>query len=177
MLPEEIVLAPGVFRIVYDIDMGNPHYGKPWLEFLAGFSLILFLMALVYLLVAEGIRLFRHAPDSAGMERILRFVAGVTAVTGWTTIIVLSKVTNYLTNLEGLAIFFGLPRDYPPVIFLAVLALLFIIFTVSLALATAIVWQRQSGSIWSRAFFTLVTMAAILFSGLMVRWDLHSLFF
>ena len=175
ILPDNVAIAPGFYNSINDIDMGNPDRGSPVLEILSGASLILFLLVIVYLLVAGAVRLIRR--DKHPAARITSVLAGLTAVAGWALVILISEVNHNLSRTDWLILHFGLPLDYPPALATAVLVPVFVILTIGLLIATALDWRRRAGSVRRRAFFTLAAVAAILFAGLMIRWDLHSLLF
>ncbi len=174
ILPDDVAIAPGFYNSINDIDMGNPR-GKPLLEFLAAASLILFLLVIGYLLVVSVVRLIRR--DKRPADRITSLVAGLTAVAGWALVILISEVNHNLSRTDYLLLHFGLPLDYPPALATAVLVPVFIILTIGLVVLTVLTWKRRDGTAWRRTFFTLAAAAAVLFAGLMIRWDLHSLLF
>ncbi len=179
ILPDDVAIAPGFYNSINDIDMGNPR-GKPLLEFLAAASLILFLLVIGYLLVAGVVRLIRrdeHPAASGWSVRVTSLLAGLTAVAGWALVILISEVNHNLSRTDYLLLHFGLPLDYPPALATAILTPVFIILTIGLVVLTALAWKRRDGTAWRRTFFTLAAAAAVLFAGLMVRWDLHTLLF
>lgn len=174
ILPDDIVIAPGFYNSINDIDMGNPR-GNPLLEFLTAASLILFLLVIGYLLAAGVVGLIRRNKRLA--VRITPFLAGLTAVAGWALVILISAVNHTLSRSDWLLLHFGLPLDYPPVLATAILVPVFILLTIGLLISMALDWKRRAGPVWRRTFFTLAAVAALLFAGLMMRWDLHTLFF
>jgi pimeloyl-ACP methyl ester carboxylesterase len=179
ILPNDVAIAPGFYNSINDIDMGSPR-GKPLLEFLAGASLILFLLVIGYLLVAGVVRLIRRDKrpvTSTWTARITPFIAGLTAVTGWVLLLLISEVNSNLSRTDWLLLHFGLPLDYPPALAIAVLVPVFIILTIGLVILTALSWKRRNMTIWQRTFFTLAAVSAVIFAAFMVRWDLHSLLF
>ncbi len=180
ILPDDVAIAPGIYNSINDIDMGNPDRGKPLLEFLAGASLIQFLLVIGYLLLVVGGRLInrkKYPRTPAQIVRITTIVAGITAVAGWVLVILISNFNSHLSRTDWLLLHFGLPLDYSPVLATAILVPIFIMLTLGLVILTGIAWKRRDGSVGWRAFFALTTVAAILFSGLMIRWDLHALLF
>ncbi|MCB8922776.1 MAG: alpha/beta fold hydrolase [Ardenticatenaceae bacterium] len=174
LLPDDVAIAPGFYNSINDIDMGTPR-GKPLLEFLTAVSLILFLLVMVYWLVAGVVWLIRR--DKRPAVRMTPVLAGVTAVAGWALVLLISAVNHTLSRTDYLLLHFGLPLDYPPVTAVAILVPLFIALTIGLVILAAVDWKRRAGSAWQRTFFTLAAVAAILFAGLMMRWDLHTLLF
>ena len=174
VLPDDVAIAPGFYNSINDIDMGTPR-GKPLLEFLAAASLFVFLLVIVYLLVAKVVRLIRH--DERPAARSTSLLVGLTAVSAWILVILISEVNHNLSRTDWMLLHFGLPLDYPPVLATAILTPVFIILTIGLIISTALTWKRRNGPVWQRAFFTLAAAAAIFFAGLMVRWDLHGLLF
>jgi pimeloyl-ACP methyl ester carboxylesterase len=178
VLPDDVSIAPGFYNSVNDIDMGNPARGLPLLEFLVGASLILFLLVIGYLLVAGIVRLVRRderlaAPD--WVARVIPFVAGLTAVTSWASVLLISKLNNQLSHTNRMLLHFGLPRESPYVLALAILVPAFIALTVGLIILLVLAGKRSGRFSWRLVFFMLVAVAAVLYSGLMVRWDLHLL--
>ncbi|MCA9929148.1 MAG: hypothetical protein KC419_11740, partial [Anaerolineales bacterium] len=174
VLPDDVAIAPGFYNSINDIDMGTPR-GKPLLEFLSAASLFVFLLVIVYLLMARVVRLIRH--DERPAARSISLLVGLTAVSGWALVLLISEVNHNLSRTDYLLLHFGLPLDSPPALATAILVPAFIILTIGLLIATALDWKRRGGSVWQRVFFTLAAVAAILFAGLMVRWDLHALLF
>jgi hypothetical protein len=180
VLPDEIAIAPGFYSSVNDIDIGNPDRGNPFLEFLAGASLILFLLTIGYLLIAGIVKLIRGGGDVAKPDwtvRILPYLAGLTAVIAWASLLLISSVNSQVSHTDLLTLYFGLPTAHSATLAITILIPLFIILTGGLFILTALAWIRGDRFSWKLTFFTLVTLAAIFYSGLMVRWDLHSLFF
>lgn len=180
VLPEDLTIAPGFYNSTNDIDLGNPNRGNPLLEFLAGASLILFLLVIGYLLVAGVVRLIRRDKSSAVPDwttRITSYLAGLTAVTGWMLMFLISDVNSNISRTDWLLLYFGLPHNYPPTLATAILVPVFIILTIGLVVLTALAWKRHAKPLWKCMFFTLVTVAAVSFAGLMMHWDLHSLLF
>lgn len=180
ILPDDIAIAPGIYNSINDIDMGNPDRGKPLLEFLAGASLVQFLLVIGYLLVAGvGWLIQRNKPPEVPDQivGITTLMAGLTAVAGWISVILISKFNSYLSRTDWLLLHFGLPLDYPPVFATAILVPTFIILTIGLVILMGIAWKRRNGSVRWRSFCGLTTVAAIMFSGLMIHWDLHTLLF
>ncbi len=176
--PDDIAVAPGVYHIIYDVDPGNPTLGKPLLEFLAVGSLIILSLTFVYQLAAELLWFFRRYENFTAPSRIARFwqgAAGLTAIVGWVVVLLLSDVMNRISHMSFTTLYFGLPLDDLAVLFLAVLAPIFVILSFGLVVLTAIGWWRRFQTTWERAILTLSTAAAVIFTGFLIYWDLHLL--
>ena len=137
-------------------------------------------MVIGYLLVAGIVRLVRRderpvVPD--WVARVIPFVAGLTAVTSWASVLLISKLNNQLSHTNRMLLHFGLPRESPYVLALAILVPAFIALTVGLIILLVLAGKRSGRFSWRLVFFMLVAVAAVLYSGLMVRWDLHLLLF
>jgi len=180
ILPGEIAIAPGVYHIIGDIDMGNPQRGKRALEIMAAVSLIIFLVEIGYLLVRTAVWLAlrsqeRTKPDL--LSRIGHPLAGITAVIAWFSMLSISNINNYVLNTSPITNYFGFPSDYPPVQTLGILILLFAFFTIILLPIAFLAWKRRYWSFPERLLFNLVSLAALFYTALLVHWDLHLLLF
>ena len=90
-------------------------------------------------------------------------------------VLLLSDVMNRISHMSFTTLYFGLPLDDLAVLFLAVLAPIFVILSFGLVVLTAIGWWRRFQTTWERAILTLSTAAAVIFTGFLIYWDLHLL--
>lgn len=179
VLPQDISLAPGVYRIIYDIEFSDPR-GEPWLEAAAAVALLIFLAEIGFVLTTGIVRLVRPrkgetSPDPTA--RIAHPLAGLVAVLNSISPFVVTNVTNHFLSTDPVVLRFGLSTAYPPVLHLAVLVLLGTVLAVGLVIITPLAWVRRYWSVPARILFSLATLAALFSAALMAHWDLLTLLF
>ena len=179
VLPQDIFIAPGVYRTLYDIDFGGPR-GEPWLEAAAVIALLTFLAEIGFVLITGIVRLVRPGKSETSPDPIARIahpLAGLVAGINTISPFVVTTVNNHFLSTDPLVLRFGLATAYPPVLHLAVLVLAGTVLTVGLAIITPLAWVRCYWTFPARVLFSLVTLAALFFVALMAHWDLLSLLF
>jgi pimeloyl-ACP methyl ester carboxylesterase len=179
VLPQGISIAPGVYRIIDEVEFGGPR-GEPWLEAAAVAALLIFLAEMGFVLIAGVVRRARPRKGEAAPDPIARFahpLAGLVAVLNTITPFVVATVNNHFLSTDPIVLRFGLSTAYPPVFHLAVLVLVGTVLTVGLVIITPLAWVRRYWSIPGRVLFSLVTLAALFSAALMAHWDLLGLLF
>ncbi len=177
VLPQDISIAPGVYRIIHDIEFSGPR-GDPLLETAATIAVLIFLAEIGYVLITGVARRVRPSRSESSPDAIARFahpLAGLVAVLSSISPFVVTNVNNHFLNTDPLVLRFGLSTAYPPVLHLAVLVLVGTVLTVGLVIIAPLAWLRRYWSIPGRILFSLVTLAALFFVALMAHWDLLGL--
>jgi len=180
VLPGEWVYIPDYLDSVEDINIGVPNQGKPLLEAMAVASMLIFIVEVTFILVT-GFRVLGAKPDRKSKAKALNFpqhvFAGITGVLSITTVQLNSMVMREFTNkpdwMENLV---GLPRSEPLVILVGILTVLQLLAAAGLLVMGTILWARKHGRLFNRILFTLVTLAVIVFSFFLVRWNLQNIF-
>lgn len=178
ILPEEVSFAPGMLSSISDISVGDPTVGKPLLEFAAVASLALFLLFILYQLILGVVNLVRRRKELDRVDtgsRLLNSTAGATGILAFALLIMLSTINQNLTSFDRALLGLGLLAQSPLVQLVTLLVLLYLLLTIGLVLLTAVDWRRRGSFSWRGAFMVLVACAALLYSGILVRWDLHLL--
>jgi hypothetical protein len=70
---------------------------------------------------------------------------------------------------------FGQPATSAPAVVLGIVAPLFAILCVALVIATAVLWIRRSWSLPGRVLVSLIALAAVAVTALLVRWNMVTL--
>lgn len=178
VLPEEVYVAPGVYHMMYDVSLGDPQRGEPLLEAIAATCIIIFLAEIGFLVAAGTILLARRRRIEAKSDQWVlagHLMAGMASVLAIATTQTITHINNYFLNADPLMLRFGLPTNFAPALQLGLLALAMTILAIGLTLVAIGTWIRRDWPWRMRAFFTLVTLSAIAFAGMLARWDLVSL--
>jgi len=179
VLPQDISIAPGAYRIIYDIEFSGPR-GEPWLEAAAVVALLTFLVEIGFVLITGIVRRVRPGKGETSPDPIARIahpLAGFVAVINSISPFVVTNINNHFLSTDPLVLRFGLSTAYPPVLHLAFLVLLGAVLTAGLVIITPLAWVRRYWSVPSRVLFSLATLAALFFVALMAHWDLLGLLF
>ena len=179
VLPQDIYIAPGVYRIIHDIEFSGPR-GEPWLEAAAVAALLIFPAEIGFVLVTGIVRRVRPGKGGTSPDPIARIahpLAGFVAVLNSISPFVVTNVNNHFLSADPLVLRFGLSTAYPPVFHLALLVLVGTVLTVGLVIITPLAWVRRYWSIPSRVLFSAVTLAALFLVALMAHWDLLTAWF
>jgi hypothetical protein len=113
----------------------------------------------------------RHAHETPPdrIARLAQALAGLLAVVTIGFSLIMRSVLRSLAATNPMVLRFGLPAGYEPLLIIPTVAAL---LTVVLLIFTVLAWMRGYWSVLGRLFFTLVTLAALVFTGLMVTWGL-----
>jgi pimeloyl-ACP methyl ester carboxylesterase len=177
VLPDEVLIAPGFFRSLEEVNLGVPEQGELLPELVTAGAIILFLIQIVFALIA-GINWWRRRQIETVSDRFLviaNVTATVLAILGFITGMLLTTINNHYLRNARLVLHFGLSPDYPPVIALAIIAIALTLLGPVMLLLAGLAWRRQVWRLPRRLFFTLMTVVALAFIGLLARWDLLSL--
>ncbi|MGD2163876.1 MAG: alpha/beta hydrolase, partial [Anaerolineales bacterium] len=176
ILPDEVIIAPAYFNSVSDINIGAPS-GKPWLEAAVLGALLVFIIEIVFVLMAGIMRLFRRDQDGRTTDLVARLthpLAGITSVLGLAIPVLMTEINQALNN-DPILRYFGLPADYPSATILGVVAPIFIILSLVLLILTVWSWVKRHGSLTNRLLLSTVSFMAIGFSFILIRWGLVTL--
>jgi pimeloyl-ACP methyl ester carboxylesterase len=170
VLPQDIRVAPGLYPVVFDIGKSSG------LEDNLQMACLLVFLAEIGLLAIGGIlQLVRHRERAMPRDGIARFahpLAGLVAVLNVGLSVAVSAMVRTLADTNRLTLRFGVPAEYAPLFVIPVVAA---ILTLGLVITVVVVWVRGHRTVLERAFLSLVTLAAVVFVGLMVSWDLLTL--
>jgi pimeloyl-ACP methyl ester carboxylesterase len=167
VLPEDVAILPSIYEI---------HYGQVGAsrieDMLFNGSLLVFGAEIAFLVIAGMVWLVRRRERDVRPDPIARFahpLAGLAAVLCLAFSLVMRTVLRDLAATNRVVLRFGLPAEYgPPLNITTLIAVLTAVLVVFAALA----WVRGYWSLLGRIFFSLVTLAALVFTGLMVYWGL-----
>jgi hypothetical protein len=174
VLPQDIVLRPGVYYVQSDIGESPPNM------LVLGILLacvLLFIAEIGYLVISGIVRLVRRHERATPTDRISRLahpLAGLVAVLNVGATVALGAILSALDTTDPLVLYFGTPTGYAPLFLIPVITA---VLTVGLAILAVLAWVRRYWSVPGRVLFSLVTAAAIVYTGLMAYWDLLALLF
>ena len=176
VLPEEGYFVPGYLESIEDINVGVPDQGKPALEALTVVSMLIFLVEVIFLIVAV-FWVVRAKPERRPKAKALNLPqhlsAIIAAVLSIATVQVNSSVMGQFTNTsDWMFDLVGLPRSEPLVTLVGILAALQVLAAAGLLVMGIMLWASKRGTLGNRILFTLVTLSVFLFSFFIVKWDL-----
>ncbi len=172
VLPSDIRLEPGIYRLVNDLYSDQGHLlrkGLVWLSALL-FSAELLYLALALLRLALG-NPFQFTPGRWA-ARLGHPLAGLVAVLNLGFLAGLSRAIIELTAQSPLVLRFGLPAEYG---LLPVLPIISEVLTAILMVFAFLIWIMGYWPLRQRLFFSLVTLATVTFASLMAYWNLSLL--
>jgi pimeloyl-ACP methyl ester carboxylesterase len=174
VLADDVLIAPRFHTSVYDMDLGTPR-GKPWVEGAVLGGMVLFLVEIGFLAVSGIVWLVQRRKRGTSADLIAKFahpIAGLTALLGTSILPLMSDINKHIP--PGLT-YFGLPAPYTPARLLGIIAPTFAVLSGVLTVLTTLTWVRRTWSLPKRLLFTLVTLAAMVFIPLLIRWGLITL--
>jgi hypothetical protein len=176
ILPSEVMVAPGFYHSLEDINVGAPG-GNPWLEAAVIVVLLVFILEIVFLLASGITRLFQREKGEAPDDNVARFahpLAGLVAALGISIPVLMTDINQMLNN-NHIMRYFGLPAEYWPVTILGLAAPLFLLLSAVLVVLTVCAWKNQHGSAINRVLLSLVALMAIVITIMNFRWGLVTL--
>ncbi|MBW1839870.1 MAG: alpha/beta hydrolase, partial [Deltaproteobacteria bacterium] len=168
VLPDEIIVASAIYEIHY-AEIG---YSKLEENLFLG-SLLTLLGSGVIALFAGLIKLVRRdqTPQTDRWVKIalplLIILAATAGVWGFQLRASLRSTAATASN----TLRFGLPDTYW---WLFIMVLIIGLMTIGMIVITALAWKRKNWSLLGRIAFSLSTLAAITFSGVLVNWNLFT---
>lgn len=168
--PANTLFAPSLQRLLAVLN------GQNWLPVLVLLlSLVVLLTLFVVWPVALVVRLVRGRPAdrrpwalAARMCMILIGMLGVVFVGGLIVAILRTEQAN------NIVLFFGLPSQYAP---LLALPLVIVLLTLGALIGAVLAWRHSFWSVWGRLYYSLLTLAALSFVGIMTYWGLPGALF
>jgi pimeloyl-ACP methyl ester carboxylesterase len=167
VLSGEVTILPSIYEVHY----GEVGYTKVEDRLFFG-SLWVLTAGLAVLVIAGVVSLVRRQQRETRPDLIARLaypLAGLVAVLYVGFFLVMRSVLRYLAATNGLALRFGLPVGYEALLIISTLAA---VLTVVLVIFAVLAWVRGYWSLLGRVFFSLVTLAAAVLTGLMAYWGL-----
>lgn len=167
--PAKVVMTPAVANVI-DVLNGNNLS-----------SLGLFLLSLVGLLsivlvwpLAYMIRRIRKAEPRARPPAAVAWSAlGLVLLVGALGVLLLAGLVTLIFSGDISTLLIGVPKMAAP---LFVVPPLLAILTVVMVAVTVILWVRGYWSAWRRVYYTLLTLAALTLVGVLVQWDMLTVF-
>ena len=137
-----------------------------------GFSGLLFVAQLIYF-VSLVVWRWIHGPLFNGpgkrLALIAQILATLVALLNLGFLVAFRQILDRMTNTIPLVLRFGLPAEYGSLFYVPFLAEL---MTAGLLIIAFSIWIMSYWSVSLRVFFSLVTLAAVIFSSLMAYWGL-----
>jgi len=172
VLPQDILIASSIYEIHYR------EIGYTLIEqglFLG--SLMVLILEIGFLIVAGTVRLVRRRERQTQPDLIVRFahpLAGVVAVLTAGFSLALRSVLRHVAATDSMVLRFGVPTEYGP---LFIIPLVTAVLTVGIFIFAVLAWARGYWSLPGRVFFSLVTLAAVVFAAIGAYWGLLTLLF
>ena len=166
VLPEDIYFGPEIYRYLNDTGAGGP---RAPLAAALWFSLFLFVAELIYVAVILIRRLVlgtRMAETGGRVARVAHLLAALVAIANLAFFLALTQLLNRLAVATPLVLRFGVPIQYGP---LMTIPLLTEILTAAMLVIAFLAWIMGYWSNFQRTFYSLVTLAAVIFSSLMAN--------
>jgi len=172
VLPQDVRIAPGLHPVVFDIGKSSTLEDSLQIA-----CLLLFAVEIGFLVIGGIVRLAhrreRGLPgDSIG--RLTHPLAGLVAVLNVGQSVAVSTTVRTLADTNRLMLRFGLPAGHAALFMIPIVAA---VLTLGLVIVMVVAWVRGCRTATERAFLSLVTLAAVVFVGLMASWDLLALSF
>jgi pimeloyl-ACP methyl ester carboxylesterase len=165
LIPGELYATPAIYRLNVDLDVA-PH---PVRLALGGGSLIVLLGEVIAL--AWGQRRSRSRESRAG-ARLASGLAVVVAVLYLAFALALVVVIQIVSSTNWLLLAFGLPAGAAPLFWLPRLAA---VLTLPLPFLVAVAWWQGYWEQGRRWRYTLVTVAALVLTALLIHWQMLTL--
>jgi hypothetical protein len=175
VLPSQVIPMEGFEQSLDDIDFGNPDRGILFLEVISYGSLIIYLLAIVFMIILVVIVL---AAKTNRNQRIrdLNFyphlLASLIGGLGIASVILLSMINQNFIEMEKTLELFGLQSFSSLVLTLGIVVVLHVLGGIGLIISCILTWMKSRGALFSRVILTLTTLATIAFWPFYVRWDL-----
>jgi pimeloyl-ACP methyl ester carboxylesterase len=166
-LPEDVTVLPSIYELHY----GEVGYTRIEDRLFVVSLWVLTAGPLIWVLAGVVSLVRRRGRESApGLtERLAHPLASLVAILHLGFFLMMRSILRNLAATQRLVLNFGLPAGYEPVLIIPnVVALL----TVALVVSAVLAWVRRYWSVLGRVFFTLVTLAAVVMTGLMAYWGL-----
>jgi hypothetical protein len=167
ILPADLKLEPGVYHFMADTRSSDRDI---LLTALLGFSLLIFLVEIVYTAGLAVRRLSQNhdiALAGRGMAYTAHMLAVIIILLNFVFVVALNLRFNQLSATTPILLRFGLPAADTPLFLLPFLAE---ILTAILLIITFFVWIAGFWSRRQRIFLSLMTLAAVIFASLMAYW-------
>jgi hypothetical protein len=169
VLPQDVIIVPGIYRV--QLDIGEAPRNTPVVIVLLACVLV-FVVEMLYLFFAGIVRLVRRGArpvSPEGLSRLAHPLAGLVALIDTGFVVVLGVLLSTLDTTDPLLLYFGLPAEYAPLVFVPLPAA---VLTVTLVVLVVLAWGRRSGGVSKRVLLSVATGAAVVFAGLMAYWGL-----
>ena len=176
ILPEEVLIAPGFFTSVADLNVGTPG-GNPWLEGVVLIALLIFLLEIIFNIVKEVITFLQRSdgkPPTDQINRLTHPLAGIVSALGIAVPVLMTAINQKLNN-DPITRYFGLPAGDPTATVLGVVAPLFTILSAVLIILTIRYTAVGNSSLPKRILLAAVAVMTVVFSILLIRWELVTL--
>lgn len=170
VLPQDVIIASGIYEIHYREIGYSQHEENLFLG-----SLIVFMIGVVYAIIAGvvwWVRRKRH-PTPDRLALIAHLLAGVFGALNIGYSFALRAALRATAASAPNVLRFGLPVKYWP---LFVVPPITALLSVVLIVFTFIAWRRQYWTVVGRIIFSLTTLAAIIFTGLLAHWGMITAF-
>jgi len=169
VLPKDIYLEPGISKFLTETKLES-HNLLPLLAL--GFSILLFVAQLIYF-ITLFVRRWMHNPvfDRPGerLAPLAHILATLVALLNLGFLWAFRQILDQIASTIPLVLRFGLPAEFEILFYVPFLAEL---MTAGLLLITFSIWIMGYWSIYQRVYFSLVTLAAVIFSSLLANWGL-----
>jgi pimeloyl-ACP methyl ester carboxylesterase len=173
ILPGDVRLAPGLYRLYGDVLGPDPHRLR---SLILNTGLALSLLTLLYLPAAAVIvvvsgRRGAAVPGGGAIAAMLAAMVAAGAAAGLNLAFALSLL-GVLRELESLAtpmLHFGLPSAYGRLLLLPAISN---VLAALLFVAVFVVWIRKEWDVVTRLAFSLATLGAVICSSLAAYWGL-----
>jgi hypothetical protein len=166
VLPQDIFFVPGLYRVAFNV--GHNGVG----EIVYAICLVIFIAEISFLVVAAIVLLVRRVRGTSSTDLVglvAHLVAGLVALLNLVYGFAFPATLKSLIDTSRPVLRFGVPVQYVPQFTIpAVTALM----TVVLVILAVTIWLRGTWSVVERIFFSVVTLAALVFTVLLVSWRL-----
>lgn len=167
VLPQDIYLEPGISRFLNETILES-HNLLPLIAL--GFSLLVFVAQLIYF-VSLLIRRWMYGPVFSGpgnrLALIAHALATVVALLNLGFLLAFRQTLLQIANTIPIVLRFGLPAEFGPLFYIPLLAEL---MTAGLLVIAFLIWIVGYWSALQRVYFSLVTLAAVIFTSILAYW-------